>query len=189
MPTKPAQLSIKKIKAAKKKLKNLLTDDYEGEIEVFNLLEYIGNINQKNVPQCYLDILYEVSKNTPIVGIIQSNSRTFLAALKSYLDNEVDIFEDKDMLDHLNEEVPVIINMLASVKKYENECYLPKPVEALLNFMIKLYSEVHKIAHERFVKAEKYEADEPPTEFFPGLPLHSEQKSFKVDRKGFKDNV
>ena len=127
-------------------------------------------------------------KKIKIVGIIQSNSRTFLAALKSYLDNEVDIFEDKDMLDHLNEEVPVIINMLASVKKYENECYLLKPVEALFNFMLKLYSNVRKIPNERFVKAENYESDEPPTEFFPGLPLHSEQKSFKVDKKGFKDN-
>jgi hypothetical protein len=67
MPTKPAQLSIEEIKAAKKKLKDLLAEEYEGEIEVFNLLEYIGNINQKNVPQCYLDILYEVPKNTPIV--------------------------------------------------------------------------------------------------------------------------
>ena len=41
--------------------------------------------------------------------------------------------------------------------------------------MLSLYSKAHKISRE------KYELDEPPTEFFPGPPLHSEQKKFKVD--------
>ena len=138
--------------------------------------------------ECYIDIFYEISKNTPIVGIIQSNSRTFLAALKSYLDNEVDVFDDIDMLNHLNDEIPVIVNMMAAVRKYENETFLPKPIESLFNYMIDLYAKVHKTANERFVKAGSYEAEEPPTEFFPGLPLHSEQKLFKVDSKELRDD-
>ena len=188
MPTKPAQLSQECIKTAKKKMKTLLVDEYEGENELYRLLEYISNLPEKTVPQCYLDILYEVSKNTPIVGLIQSNSRTFQAALKSYLDGAVNIFEDKDMLDHLNEEVPVIVDMIAAVKKYENEPFLPKVVKDLFNFMLKLFSKVQKLASERFVKPEDFTELEPPTEYFASLPLHSKNKNYKVDRKDFKDS-
>ena len=63
--------------------------------------DYISNREDKNVPSCYIDLHFEVAKNTPIVGIMQSNSRMFVATLKSFLDGSVNIFEDKDVLDHL----------------------------------------------------------------------------------------
>ena len=45
--------------------------------------------------------MIEISKNTPIVGIIQTDSRSFKATLRCYLEKEVDIFESKDMLEEV----------------------------------------------------------------------------------------
>ena len=61
---------------------------------MLEFMEYISSKEDKNVPSCYIDVLYEVAKNTPIVGIMQSNSRMFIASLKSFLDGSVNIFED-----------------------------------------------------------------------------------------------
>ena len=107
MPKKPVELPVADIKTAKKKLKTLIKENFEGELMILNLLEFISNLDETLTPSCYIDLLYEMIKNTPIVGILQSNSRVFLAAMKSYLDGSIDIFKDKDVLDHLNDEVPL----------------------------------------------------------------------------------
>ena len=150
MPTKPSKLSLHSVKVAKKKLKNLLIDENEGEKKIYELLEYLTNFSEEYIPECYIELLYEVSKNTPISGILQSTSRTFLAALKSYLDEATDIF-------------------------------LPEPVRNIIEFMLKLFSKMHKLANDRYVKPGIYNAAEPPNEYFPSLLLHSENKNFKAD--------
>ena len=61
----------------------------------------------------------EITKNTPVVGLIQSQSRVFVASIKSYLDKQVDIFEDKDILDHVNGEVPVMVYIITLIQVYE----------------------------------------------------------------------
>ena len=76
---KPSEIAVADIKIAIKKLKNLVKEKFEGETSMLKLLEYIDNKEDKNVPQCYIDLIYELVKNTPVVGIIQSNSRTFRA--------------------------------------------------------------------------------------------------------------
>ena len=67
---KPSEIAVADIKIAIKKLKNLVKEKFEGETSMLKLLEYIANKEDKNVPQCYIDLIY-------VVGIIQSNSRTF----------------------------------------------------------------------------------------------------------------
>ena len=69
---KPSEIAVADIKIAIKKLKNLVKEKFEGETSMLKLLEYIANKEDKNVPQCYIDLIY-------VVGIIQSNSRTFRA--------------------------------------------------------------------------------------------------------------
>ena len=82
-----------------RKLKPLIVDDIEGEKAILEVLEHISGIEDKMVPKCYLEFLYEVTKNTPVVGLIQSQSRISLASIKSFLDKQVDIYEDKDKSD------------------------------------------------------------------------------------------
>ena len=155
---------------------------------ILNLLEFISNLDETLTPSCYIDLLYDMIKNTPIVGILQSNSRVFLAAMKSYLDGSIDIFKDKDVLDHLNDEVPLAVGMMAAVVNYDKDDCLPGPIKDVFNYMLKLLSQVQKLASERFILPETYKDDEPFTEYFPSLPLHSEKMNFKVDAAGFKDN-
>ena len=57
----------------------------------------------------------------------------------------VDIFKDKEMLDHLNDEIPLVVSMISEVRDYECEVFLPEPVNNLLNFMLKLYSKVFRL--------------------------------------------
>ena len=105
-----------------------------------------------NVPPCYVDLLREVTKNTPVVGMIQSQSRIFLASIKSYLDNKVDIFEDKDILDHVNGEVPVLVQIISDIKEFEKTTFLPEVVIVLFNSILKFYSNVRKLFVQRYVK-------------------------------------
>ena len=68
--------------------------------------------------------------------MIQSDSRIFLASLKSYLDKEVDVFDDKDILEHMNGEVPLLVNIINSVKVFEKTIYLPDPLVIQRHFEI-----------------------------------------------------
>ena len=70
--------------------------------------------------------------------LIQSNSRTFRATLKSFLDGSVNIFEDKDVLDHLNDEVPVVMEMIFNIITHENVSFLPEPVRNMFESLLKL---------------------------------------------------
>jgi len=110
------------------------------------------------------------------MGMIQSDSRIFLASLKSYLDKQVDVFNDKDILEHMNGEVPLLVNMINSVKEFENTIYLSDPLVDLFNAILKLYMTVKKLSFERFVKAEDFLDGEPKLECYPSLPLHSKKK-------------
>ena len=139
---KPSEITVADIKTAIKKLKNLVKEKFEGETRMLELLEYISNKGEKNVPQCYIDLIYELAKNTPVVGILQSNSRIFKAALKSFLDGLVNIFEDKDVLDHLNDEVPVVMEMISNIIKHEKVYFLPEPVSNMFEFILKLFNQV-----------------------------------------------
>ena len=45
-------------------------------------------------------------------------------SLKSFLDGSVNIFEDKDVLDHLYDEVPVVIlEIISKIIKYESQSF------------------------------------------------------------------
>ena len=185
MPSKPKMVESEHLQSARKKINKIAAKEIE--VTIVEVLEYIESLEVDEVPECYLDILYEISKNTPIFGLIQSSSMPFLATLKSYLDGTVDVFQDKDILDHLNNEVPILMSMIGSVRKYEGSTFLPQAVTKLFNNMIKLYSVGLKLATKRHIESNLYQHPEPPLEYFPSYPLHSEAKNFDVDKRTFED--
>ena len=115
------------MKVAAKKCKNLLVEENEGEKTIYDFLEYLTKSFDETVPDSYINLLYEIAKNTPISGIFQSSSRTFQAALKSFLDENLDIFDDRELLDHLYEEILVVMKILASIRAHEGGTFLPEP--------------------------------------------------------------
>ena len=181
LPVKPSKLPVEIVKVANKKMKTLLVEEIDREKKIFEFLEYVTMVSEDMVPECYITLIYEITKNTPISGIFQTNSRTSVAALKSFLDESLDVFSDKELLDHLNDEVPVIMRILAKIKEFENCTFLPEPVKNLFESMLELLSKMQKLAAERFVKSGVFDAKEPPNEYFPSLPIHSEKKNFKAD--------
>ena len=86
---KPSEIAD--IKIVIKKLKNLVKEKFEGETSMLKLLEYIANKEDKNVPQCYIDLIYELVKNIQVVGIIQGNSRTFRAVNHIFVTNMITV--------------------------------------------------------------------------------------------------
>ena len=186
MPSKSKMLGIEHVRTARKKVNSIASTDVEHTLVC--VLQYIEKLEVDEIPECYLDILYEISKNTPIFGIMQSTSRTFLSTLKSYLDGVFDIFKDKETLDHLNNEIPFLISLIGSVRKYEESTFLPEPITDLFNTMLKIHSVGIKLANKRYVQPGPYLHPEPPLEYFPGLPLHSEASNFEVDVDKFKNN-
>ena len=83
VPSKPKVLDSIHLKATVKKLKKITTTD---AIAITDVLEYILSLDEEEVPHCYLNLIYELSKNTPIFGLMQSTSRIFISSVKSYLD-------------------------------------------------------------------------------------------------------
>ena len=71
--------------------------DLQSGAKIYEFLEYLSKSLGETVPDCYINLLYEIAKNTPISGIFQSSSRTFPTALKSFLDENLDIFDDKEL--------------------------------------------------------------------------------------------
>ena len=106
-------------------MKPMVKKEFEGENAIYGLLEFISSLQQTMVPSCYVELLCEITKNTPVVRLIQSQSRVFVASIKSYLDKQVDIFKDKDILDHVNGEVPVMVYIITLIQKYEKTTFLP----------------------------------------------------------------
>ena len=103
--------------------------------------------------------------------------------MKSFLDGSVNIFEDKDVLNHLYDEVPVVIDIISKIIKHERAHFLPEPVRGVFEFMLILFNQVQKLATAGHVPAKKYVGKQPSTEFFPSLPLHSEKIAFTVDKE------
>ena len=112
---------------------------------------------------------------------MQSTSRIFISSLKSYLDGAFNIFEDKEILDHLNNEIPVVISLLQSVRNYEAKSFLPKPVVAIFNHILFIYEKAMSLASTRYVKPDVYSHTEPTLEHFPSLPIHSNLSNYKKD--------
>ena len=98
------------------------------------------------------------------------------------------IFSDRELLDHLNDEVPVIMRIPARIKEFENCTFLPEPVKNLFESMLELLSKMQKLAAERFVKSGIFDAKEPPNEYLPSLPIQSEKKNFTAENDKNKKN-
>ena len=55
-----------------------------------------------------------------------------------------------------------------------------------MNFTLKLYSKVHRLAFDQYVKPEPFINQEPRTEMFPSLPLHSSSYNYKANKNATK---
>ena len=83
MPTKTSSLELKHVKTAMKQITNLSEGEHTVESMLHTFHEHISGLSEKMIPSCYLDILYEITKSTPVVELFLTNSSVFLAVLKS----------------------------------------------------------------------------------------------------------
>ena len=169
-------ISVESIKKTLDKLYPLSTCE-DGESAILRLLEYVSNLEVKTVPNCYAKLIDEISKNTPIVGLIQTQSRSFTASLRCYLEEEVDIFAERDILENLNEECPVIVNIITEIKSHEKKMFMPKEVVDILNVVLDKHEMISKLAEKRKGETDKFTGTEPPTDCYPSLPLHTSKKT------------
>ena len=133
---RPVKLQSESVAIAINKLKKVVKDEDNGTKNILEILEYTIDRKSNHIPQCYIEILYEACKITPVVGHIQTNSRAFSVVLKSFLEESVNIFEDQEMLDHLNTEAPHIMTMICGIKNFEGSDYLPKCVSSLFKHIL-----------------------------------------------------
>ena len=184
-----SEITIDQIKKLLKKMKPMLNENITGESSLYSLLEYLTTFKEQSVPLCYTQLIHEITKSTPIVGFIQSQSRDFIASLKCYLDRIVDIFEERDLLDHVYAEGPVLVDFMTKIKEYECHPFLPKQVSEVFNVILDIHTTVGKLAAEWYTIPKFYdEKSEPPMEVFPSLPLHSAKKNFEADKQVHRDD-
>ena len=62
MPCKPKKIHNESVKVAAKKCKNLLMEENEGETKIYEFLEYLSKSLGETVPDCYINLLYEIAK-------------------------------------------------------------------------------------------------------------------------------
>ena len=68
---KPSKLPVEIVAVSNKKLKTLLVEEIDREKKIFEFLEYVTMVSEEMVPECYITLIYEITKSTPISGIFK----------------------------------------------------------------------------------------------------------------------
>ena len=76
---------LEQTKNNKKKIKPLIDRDNDWENALYSVLKHVCDLDKETVPKCYVDLIHEVTKHTPVVGLIESYSGLFFCQYHSQL--------------------------------------------------------------------------------------------------------
>ena len=68
LPVKPSKLQVEIVKVANKKLKTLLVEEIDREKKHPEFLEYVTMVSEEIVPECYITLIYEITKKHQFQG-------------------------------------------------------------------------------------------------------------------------
>ena len=166
---------------------------YKGKSDNF---QFVHDIVQKfkdeeTIPDCYINFIAEVAKNTPVCGYIQPTERKVLSILRKFCLRELNLRDGSHQseLFKLRSEIPALWNNVLLIIQYEKSTFLPKIVSNLILKLLKIRNQTFSTAETRY--KEDYFAYEEETDdqcsFYPNFPLERHPKLYSVASNVDKD--
>ena len=128
-------------------------------------------------------MLFEIHLETPISAIFNSNNDEAYEVLSDYLDEERDIFANKNDSKIMFDEFPIVSTWIEGIKKFTNEKFLPKPVTTLIKRMLEFNEEYLEKAH--ICDSEEpgpHQQGAVMAEVYPKNPQHTANEKFAADK-------
>ena len=138
------------------------------------------------LPECYVKILSEVSKNIAAAGILQPTRNETIKYLRQYCLREIDIRENSNqaILKLLSSELPAIFPTLLEIVSFEESDFLPRDLSQIILKLILIRTNTFKNStpryQEDYIKYDK--VCDNPTKFFPTFKKLFYEKLYEVNR-------
>ena len=136
------------------------------------------------LPDCYEALLNELSKNSPVCGLLQVTNSTPLKYLRQFALKEVNLrhFDSKDKLKVIQAQLPAFWPILMAVCDYEKSVFCPSDVNQVILQLLKIRRDTFE-GPDRFQEDyHKYESDKShECEFYPMHPLLTHPAKYSID--------
>ena len=174
-------------------LEQFLAIDSSKKSEQFQLLYNIVKRfqNKEKLPESYVKLMAECSKNISVAGILQVNNRNVLKTLRLFCLKQLNIrtIDNSKYLNELRRELPAIWPILLDILNYEDSTYLPKTVSLVVLMLLKIRIDTFKNSTQRYSN-DYFKYDKPhdeATQFYPMFPLLFYPKLYRVNATVDKD--
>ena len=167
----------------KKFLSTSTSNKSEEFMIIFNIIKKFESCD--SLPDPYIKLLSEATKNIATAGILQVRNRGVLKILREFCLKQVNIraVENEHLLSQIRAELPAIWPLILSILNYENSTFLPIPVNRLILSLLKKRNQTFRNATVRFSDDYfKYEQnEEPASSFYPNHPLIFHPKLYNIN--------
>ena len=156
---------------------------------IVNIMKRLEGLPE--LPQCYVRLISELTKNISTAGILQVTDLSTLKILRNFCLRELNPRQSQYQkeLKQLSSQLPAIWDILLSICQYEKATFLPRDVSVCILVLIKIRGEIFSKSPERFTRDYvKYDKNEDnPLHFYPGFPRLKYPKLYKVSNKEDKE--
>ena len=156
---------------------------------VLKILDRIKELSE--VPSCYKDLLMELSKNSPVVGILQITKRQTLKYLREFCIRQKNVRDGNhhQELMLLMSELPAFFPILVRICDLEGSDFLPPDVSGVILSLIKIRLNTFSKSEQRFAEDYiPYDKTEDCTQFYPNHPIHTYPKLYNIGSNVDKDS-
>ena len=146
----------------------------------------------KYLPNAYSSLFKELTKNTPVAGLLQFTDKKALNALEKFCREEKNIrsVENLNDLKLVTSQIPPFWDILIGICGIENETFLPKDIAKIVLRMIQIrHDTYHNVTPPRY-RDDYFPYDEEREQhsaYYPNHKLHTYPKKYKVNSVTTKD--
>ena len=156
---------------------------------IVKILERIKD--QAEIPSSYVDLLVELSKNSPVAGILQITQKKTLKFLRDFCVKATNVRDAShhQTLQLLISELPTFFPVLIQICDLEGSEFLPHDVSRVVIALIKIRLSTFADSEQRFSDDYiPYDGGEDCTQFYPNHPIHTWPKLYNVGSSTDKDS-
>ena len=138
----------------------------------------------ESLPECYEALLNELSKNSPVCGLLQVTNALPLRYLRQFALKEVNLrhFDNKEQLKVIQAQLPAFWPILMAICDYEKSVFCPGDVNQVVLQLLRIRRDTFQ-GPDRFQDDyHKYESDKShPCEYYPMHKLLTYPAKYSID--------
>ena len=156
------------------------------------VIDRLSQNSSDQLPEPYTHFLADVSKNTPVAGLIQVTNKKTLLLLRQFCVRQLDVRNGSHSqeLNILNCELPSFWPQIINICDFEKSNFLPHDVSKIVLALITVRKNTFRNAPQRFSEDYlKYESEfqEDQTQYYPMHKLLTYPKLYNVAKKNDED--